>query len=477
MMAAQTICAVLAGVFLLFSQVGRGVDQEPSCEARLEAEAADFVPGVSGEQFVLVPDPYSAGALLAPALRRRGFKPLYIRSNSQDPALFRTSGWHPSDFDGGVDIQNADWLDLTRKLDVIVGQGKVVGSIAGTDVGSPLMDFLNDHYSISGNPLRSTRLRRNKFWMGEAVKESGLSPRQMIAKKPADAVDWVENVYGKWPVIAKPTESAGTDDIYLCQDQTQLAAAVSSILGKENVIGGVNREVLVQEVLPGDKYIVEVVSAGGKHRVAFIWKYDYVEVDRKAYVFKKVDLMAPYGQIQDQLVYTAFTFLDAIEHTTGVAHVEMDAHNGKISVFDYGSRLGGGLPEICNTATNRDVVEMTLDAHLDPQKLLRLPERYDRVHPAIIVGVNNFNRSPHFIDHRRADWYKNADNTLSFFSFKPRYVHNSLVPMTEDLNTTPARMEFVGASAEADYRTFVEREADPATAIIREARFLPSLGN
>jgi len=60
--------------------------------------------------------------------------------------------------------------------------------------------------------------------------------------------------------VVKPVQSAGTDDVFLCQSVDEAVVAFERIFNKINGIGLLNDCVLVQEFLQGKEYVINVQS-------------------------------------------------------------------------------------------------------------------------------------------------------------------------------------------------------------------------
>ena len=91
----------------------------------------------------------------------------------------------------------------------------------------------------------------------------------------------VERVLKGWPVtsgafkaVVKPCEGAGSDGVTICNSKQEVRDAFLKLDGTRNVLGLTTYEVLVQEYLVGDEYVVDTVSRDGVHKCVAIWKYD-----------------------------------------------------------------------------------------------------------------------------------------------------------------------------------------------------------
>ena len=91
----------------------------------------------------------------------------------------------------------------------------------------------------------------------------------------------VERVLKGWPMtsgafkaVVKPCEGAGSDGVTICNSKQDVRDAFLKLDGTRNVLGLTTYEVLVQEYLVGEEYVVDTVSRDGVHKCVAIWKYD-----------------------------------------------------------------------------------------------------------------------------------------------------------------------------------------------------------
>ncbi len=72
----------------------------------------------------------------------------------------------------------------------------------------------------------------------------------------------------------KPTNSAGSDGVKLCNSMEEAKEHFHHLLTVEAVNGGYNTQVLCQEFLRGKEYVVDHVSRDGVHKTMAVWMYD-----------------------------------------------------------------------------------------------------------------------------------------------------------------------------------------------------------
>lgn len=140
----------------------------------------------------------------------------------------------------------------------------LVAIIAGAETGVLATDELATRLGLrgNGNDTRLSKARRNKYLMGEVVRATGVrAVAQRMVKTWEDAREFLEKLQldgiacrastSIYPVVVKPVESAGSDDVFKCQTTEDVKQAVERIAGKVNGLGVVNECALVQEFLQG----------------------------------------------------------------------------------------------------------------------------------------------------------------------------------------------------------------------------------
>ena len=106
--------------------------------------------------------------------------------------------------------------------------------------------------------------------MGETVRKAGVrAVKQQLCTTLKDVDAFLSTLSTPLKCVVKPVQSAGSDDVFLCNDSDEAKIAFQRILGKRNGVGLVNDSVLCQEFLEGKEYVVDQVSRDGVHKVRF----------------------------------------------------------------------------------------------------------------------------------------------------------------------------------------------------------------
>ena len=283
-------------------------------------------------------DAYSSGAELAAELRQRGFQLIHVQSARNIPTnLWRS--FRPELFDALLVADDDDHTPITAAL---LGH-KTQAVIVSTEPGISLADRLAARLGLPGNPPETSQLRRNKYAMGEAVRQTGLAAvRQALADSAIAAIDLARG-WKTWPLVVKPVNSAGSDGVQFCRNEEDVERAVRAILGRENSLGYVNHQVLIQQRLFGQQYIVNALSVDGEHFITEIWRDDRIEVEGAGTIYDR-EILLPYaGATQNRLIAYVRAVLTALQVKNGPTHTEIMQTESDPVLIEVGARLQGGI--------------------------------------------------------------------------------------------------------------------------------------
>lgn len=319
---------------------------------------------------VVVVDPYSTGALIAPELRRREFATLCVQSSPDlSPGLVRS--YRPEDFDERIPF-DGDGDALVKRL-----AGRAVRFVLpGNESAVEMADWLGERLGCRGNGTRLTRARRNKYEMIERLAACGLATaRQRVATSAAEAADWAAEV--GWPVVAKPLDSASTDHVGICRTPAELSAAVAAILGARNFCGRQNEAALVQSYLDGEEYVVNSISRDGRHYICDVLHSAKRPLNGTPFVYDHYRLLPPDDPRVAPLSDYALRTLDALEIRNGAAHAEIRLTGRGPVLVEIAARCMGPLgstPAIA-LGTGHDQTALLVDAFDDGERFQGLAGR------------------------------------------------------------------------------------------------------
>jgi biotin carboxylase len=298
---------------------------------------------------VVIVDPYSSGAALAGALRKRRLEPVCVLSHPAPPPVYARA-FRPDDF--AVQLSEEIGLDqVIRELSPV----KPIAVIAGSESGVILADALGAALApwSANDPARASA-RRHKGDMVKALEARGVPAiATTCVTRPADAVKWVRRAHldGR-DLVVKPATSALTDGVCLVPGGAGVAAAVSSLLGTTNAFGLANDEVVVQERVFGTEYVVDTFSFDGRVSVTNVCRYSKVAVGAAFAVYESIEFLPFDDPLVTELIDYVGKALDALGVRFGLAHTEVMMTSAGPRLIETGSRPpGAGLPALAEVAT------------------------------------------------------------------------------------------------------------------------------
>jgi len=328
-------------------------------------------------QAVVVVDPFSTGAHLASEIVKLGFKCVRVLSIWDSPVAALVQEGVVVEFD--ATIQHNDTVnDKEQALEQTIQSLKslpftIIALIPGAETGVELADQLSSRLGLRSNGEQSSLPRRNKYLMGEKVRASGVrAVKQRQCTSLSDVREFVDDlltIHDVLKCVVKPVQSAGTDDVFLCQTYEEAEVAFKRIYKKVNGLGLINESVLVQEFLYGNEYVVDQVSRDGVHKIVAIWEYDKRQVNHANFVYFGMKLISSTTEMAKQLKQYADQVLNALEIVNGPSHMEV-MYNPKTGpcLVEVGARCQGGegtwLP-VAKECVGYTQVQVTLDVYID----------------------------------------------------------------------------------------------------------------
>jgi len=283
---------------------------------------------------IVIVDGHSTGRELRRALAERAVECLHLRSTSELPAPVARS-FDPSRYDADL-----GHLGTPEAAAIALAALRPDAVVAGSEWGVLYAEAVAERLGLPTNRPALRTARRDKFEMIEAVRAHGLlAAEQVCVGGRTAAVAWA-TARGRWPVVVKPLDSAGSDGVTICRSSEDIEAAFDSTLGRENFMGSRNKKLLVQEYLPGPQYIVNTVSAGGRHYVTDVWAMT-VTLRGGRVVPGAIRLLDPRAARPAALIDYARKVLDALGIVDGAAHSELKWTPRGPALIETGARLMG----------------------------------------------------------------------------------------------------------------------------------------
>jgi biotin carboxylase len=402
---------------------------------------------------IAIVDAFSTGSGLSRMLAERGVELIHIASSPTVMEYFRRTYRH-GDFaeDLGYPEDDNTLLDLLRAR----GVHRVV---AGTESGVILADSLAARLGCPANSPDLVRARRDKLLMARAVAATGLStPHSQVFTSVRDTVEWYETApYDQ--VVVKPVDSAGTDNVWFCDDKAAVRDACARVLATHNLYGVDNRRVLVQERLSGTEVYVNTVSHDGLHRVAEMWRYTKRPSPAGTPIYDYEEPIQAGTPESDEIRGFVFAVLDALGIRSSAAHTELMLTDRGPVLIEAGARLGGAtLPDVVQKLSGVSQTGLLVSTLLDPAHLAAFDDRAVRWRTAV-RNVSLINAAEVVV--RSDDVASRLARLPTCTAVAAAPIEGAILPRTVDLLTSPGYLYLSSedpAEVERDYRTLREWE-------------------
>ncbi len=321
---------------------------------------------------VVLVDGYSTGAFYPPLLKQRGMPIVHVRSAAVaedatlsgvvNAALERMRPYYAAMLEQGANLD-----ELTSRLADYAPRALLVGCETGVE----LTDRLARSLGLPGNNPDTSRARRDKFAMHQALARAGLrSLNSWMASSLEELEEWIERA--GLPVVLKPAMSSGADGIHVCKTLGEARAAFRQLIGARDIFGRRLTGVLAQEFAPGEEVVVNTVSCRGRHRVSDLWRYRKMITPEGRSIYDGAQLAADFGAGTQRILDYAFAVLDALDIRFGPAHSEIMLTPDGPVLIECGARpMGASYPqELLKESVGHTQLELAVEAALEPDSFL-----------------------------------------------------------------------------------------------------------
>jgi len=349
------------------------------------------------QKAVMVVTPYSTGCCIALEMQRRGYAivAFWINGFAEEMKTHVPLSC-AKELRYVCEIEEQETLELT--LEEIHQQAfsanlEIIACLAGGEAGVNVADVVSEAmgllsngtlYGANGEILN----RRDKKIQQELLRSVGMrSVRQAGSDKFEEVEEFLKTE--SYPIVLKPTESAGSDGVKLCPNFDEAKEHFHQLMNSQLVNGGDCGQVLCQEFLKGKEYVVDHVSLNGVHKTMMVWVYDKRERNGSAFVyFGCVPVEADSEEAKLIIPYVRKT-LDVLGVKNGPSHGEVIITDTGPCLVEMNCRANGGdgaWQPLARGLTPGDYsqVEATADAYLNPEIFSSHP---DRPGPLIGQGV------------------------------------------------------------------------------------------
>ena len=321
---------------------------------------------------IIVVEAISTGANFIRDIVNRNYNPIILNTrieeteDNQAYMEMHRIAKEKIDFDAEMITEKESYeetLEMVRQYDpVLVVPGCERGVILATKLANDLGLKCNDIENIDAMTLKDK--------MQERLAEAGLRHiRGRVVSSVEEAIAYYDEE-GLDEVVVKPIYSAGSVGVRLCSNKKEMVDSLNEMFDSANIYGDKLTEMLVQERINGEEYVVNTVSCNGDHRVTTIWKHIKAKTEEGGNVYDTVHSVYELGLGESELVEYAYDVADALGIRYGPVHGEYQIDDKGPVLIEVNCRpMGSNLDAVyVDRISGQHETDSILDSYLNPDK-------------------------------------------------------------------------------------------------------------
>lgn len=248
--------------------------------------------------------------------------------------------------------------------------------LPGSENGVFLAEKLAAKYSLVGNAPTTSSRRRYKDEMQRSLKNAGLNfiPTTTLHSRAdvrAALLEW-----DHYPCVLKPQSSAGGEGVKRCDTREELQQALDSASwGEFSAAWTINDCFLIQPMVQGGEYVVDLVASAGNYFVAAVCRYvrsDELGITSCDFV-KKFTFALPLASSGSKLLIDyAKLAAKALDITYGAVHMELVlGENGPVMIEAAARMHGTVTPKLFTECYQSSLLEQLYEAYFGNTDSLR----------------------------------------------------------------------------------------------------------
>ena len=206
-------------------------------------------------------------------------------------------------------------LEMVKKYDPLL-------IVPVAEDGVVLATKLANDLNLLCNPIENLGAFTLKNEMHNRLAENNLrSIKGQVVRSLDEAIEYYDKENLK-EVVVKPIYSAASVGVRLCSDRQEMIDAVKEVFNLTGIYNHEMTELIIQERINGQEYVVDTVSCNGVHRVTLVWKYNKIKTPEGGNIYDYDETVNELGIGEAELVEYAFDVADALGIKYGPVHGE-----------------------------------------------------------------------------------------------------------------------------------------------------------
>ena len=318
---------------------------------------------------IVVVDAVSTGYNLVEDVIHYGYHPVVINMTSFGSVWLEKNKTFRPMLEGKCDFidEQPVYEDTLRMVKDVRPKVVLAGSEAGVELATKLAEDLH----LPGNPTSILPQMKEKAAMHEAVRKYGIrSIRGKIIHNVEEAAEFYDEL-GVKRVVVKLNMGDASVGVRICSSKAQTVQAVKDAF--QTGIDHYDRPLkvmLIQEMIEGTEYIVNVAVCNGRIRLTSVYRYKKQEYPDGRKIYRYTESINELGVEQIELIRYAYSVVKAIGIKYGCVHGEfMVDEKGPVLIEVNCRPMGGGMhADFADLLNGQHETDSHLMCYLDPEK-------------------------------------------------------------------------------------------------------------
>ena len=282
----------------------------------------------------------------------------------------------------------------------------------------------------SNNPENIKKMT-DKQHMQEALKDANLRHIKSKVITSSEEVEKFVSELDKPQAVVKPSYGTATKGVCICKSKDEINDAIS--YNMEMFSNQENTDILIQEYIGGEEYIINSICCRGHNRIvsAFYYKKDIVEGRGTIYDYtESIDETHPHFA---ELEEYNDKVLSAIGMEYGVTHAEYKVDENGPVLIEINCRVSGPSQKyaLLDSVWGEHETALSVESYLNPEECIKKSRKpLKRKTPYIIKNIIVYEE----IYVKKAK-IEEAFKDLESFQYAVSFGDNKAYPKTIDLST------------------------------------------
>ena len=324
---------------------------------------------------IIIVDAISTGMNFIHDIISRGYRPVVIQSKvyGDSPEIKEYIDYVERDLNSiEYDFEWIHEKDTYEETLEMIREYNPILVLPGNERGVILASKLSNDLGLLCNPIENLDAMTLKDEMQKRLAENNLRHiRGQTVTSIDEAIKFYDDENLK-QVVIKPIYSAGSSSVRICADREEMIASLNELFEETNYYGEENSELLIQEFIDGDEYIVNTVSCQGDHRVTLVWKYHKVKSSEGAILYDTCRTVNELNLGEAEMIEYAYNVADALGIQYGPVHGEYMIDDDGPVLIEVNCRPCGGHmdSEFLDSISGQHETDSILDSYLKPEHFI-----------------------------------------------------------------------------------------------------------